>query len=240
MPRLAGHRTRRPRTGPADEPDQQTTAHRPGLEPDGPEQDGPAHDRSRQDDEPRETVRLVVGRIGKAHGLRGDVTIEVRTDDPETRFAPGAVLETDPARHGPLTVASGREQSGRYVLRFVGIDDRTAAEGIRNTLLIVEADPDELPDDPEEFYDHQLVGLRVVTVDGREVGTVADMLHLPTQDLFAVRRPDGREALIPFVGEIVPEVDLKQRVVLVDPPPGLLELTDPPASDPPGAVGADS
>lgn len=172
-------------------------------------------------------MRLVVGRIGKVHGLRGEVTVEVRTDDPDNRFAPGTALDTDPAERGPLTVESGREQGGRLVLRFAGIDDRTAAEGLRNTLLIVEADPDELPDDPDEYYDHQLVGLRVLTVDGREVGTVADMLHLPTQDLFAVTRPDGREALIPFVGEIVPKVDLKERTVLVDPPPGLLELTDP-------------
>jgi 16S rRNA processing protein RimM len=170
---------------------------------------------------------VVVGRIGRPHGVRGQVTVEVRTDDPETRFAPGAVLDADPPQRGPLTVASGRVQGGRLVLRFDGIEDRTAAEGLRNTLLSVEADPDEALDDPDEFYDHQLVGLRVVTVDGHEVGTVADMLHLPTQDVFAVKRPDGREALIPFVAEIVPEVDLDEGTVLVDPPPGLLELTDP-------------
>jgi 16S rRNA processing protein RimM len=138
------------------------------------------------------------------------------------------VLETDPARRGPLTVASGRVQGGRLVLRFEGVEDRTAAEGLRNTMLIVEADPDELPDDPDEFYDHQLVGLRVVTVDGRDVGTVTEMLHLPTQDVFVVTRADGREALIPFVEEIVPDVDLDEQTVLVDPPEGLLELADPP------------
>ena len=181
-----------------------------------------------RDGGPQETLRLVVGRIGKAHGLRGEVSVEVRTDDPDLRFAPGARLETDPAERGPLTVSAGRVQSGRLVLSFAGVADRTAAEALRNTLLIVEADPDELPDDPEEFYDHQLVGLRVVTVDGLEVGAVAEMLHLPTQDVFAVRRPDGREALIPFVARIVPEVDLGRGVVLVDPPPGLLELADPP------------
>ncbi len=183
------------------------------------------------DDEPRESVRLVVGRIGKAHGLRGEVTVEVRTDDPDLRFAAGATLDTDPARRGPLTVESGRAQGGRLVLRFEGVADRTAAEGLRNTLLIVEADPDELPDDPEEFYDHQLVGLRAVTVDGREIGTVAEMLHLPTQDMFAVTREDGREVLIPFVAEIVPDVDLDEGVVHVDPPPGLLELADPTPKD---------
>jgi len=181
-----------------------------------------------RDGGPQETLRLVVGRIGRAHGLRGEVSVEVRTDDPDLRFAPGAELDTDPAERGPLTVAGGRVQSGRLLLSFEGVADRTAAEALRNTLLIVEADPDQLPDDPEEFYDHQLVGLRVVTVDGLEVGTVAEMLHLPTQDVFAVRRPDGREALIPFVARIVPEVDLGRGAVLVDPPPGLLELADPP------------
>jgi 16S rRNA processing protein RimM len=188
------------------------------------------------DDAPRDTLRLVVGRVGKAHGLRGEVTVEVRTDDPELRFAPGAVLDTDPARRGPLTVAAGRVQGGRLVLRFDGYADRTAAETLRNTLLIVEADPDELPDDPDEYYDHQLVGLAVRTVDGREVGTVAEMLHLPTQDVFVVTRADGREALIPFVAEIVPDVDLDEAVVLVDPPPGLLELADPPAPAAPPAA----
>ncbi len=232
MARLAGHRARRPQAGPADQPGQQARAQQATAQSPAPGQDRAQHDRNGHD-EPREKLRLVVGRIGKAHGLRGDVTVEARTDDPDNRFAVGAVLETDPSRHGPLTVAASRSQSGRMVLRFEGIDDRAAAEGIRNTLLIVEADPDELPDDPDEYYDHQLVGLRVLTVDGREIGTVADMLHLPTQDLFAVKRPDGREALIPFVEEIVPEVDLKQRIMLVNLPPGLLELTDPPASDEP-------
>src|ERR1700737_3532812 len=125
------------------------------------------------DAEPREPARLVAPRIGRAQGLRGEVTVEVRTDDPESRFAPGAVLEADPARRGPLTVAEGRVQGGRLVLRFDGVEDRTAAENLRNTLLIVEADPDELPEDPDEFYDHQLIGLSVRTVDGREVRTVA-------------------------------------------------------------------
>jgi 16S rRNA processing protein RimM len=177
-------------------------------------------------DAPQETLRLVVGRIGRAHGLRGEVNVEVRTDDPDARFAPGAVLETDPPRRGPLTVGTGRVQGGRLVVQFAGVEDRTAAEALQGTLLIAEADPHELPDDPDEYYDYQLEGLRVVTLDGREVGTVAEMLHLPTQDLFAVKRPDGREVLVPFVGEIVPEVDLDGGTVRIDPPPGLLELAD--------------
>jgi 16S rRNA processing protein RimM len=131
-------------------------------------------------------------------------------------------------------VASGRAQGGRLVLSFVGVCDREGADALRNTLMIIEANPDEPPADPDEYYDYQLTGLTVFTVGGCQVGTVADMLHLPTQDLFVVRRPDGREALIPFVQEIVPEVDLVAGTVLVDPPPGLLELADPIENPPAG------
>lgn len=174
-----------------------------------------------------QVLRLVVGRIGKAQGLKGEVTVELRTDDPDQRFARGAVLLTEPAARGPLTVDRVRMQGPRMILGFAGIEDRTKAEGLRNTLLVAEVDPDEMSGDPDEFYDHQLVGLRVMTVDGRPVGIVREMIHLPAQDLFAVRRADGREVLIPFVAEFVPEVDLKSRTVRVDPPPGLLELADP-------------
>jgi len=177
---------------------------------------------------PQELLRLVVGRIGKAQGLKGEVTIELRTDDPELRFAPGTVLDTEPKARGPLTVDRFRMQGPRLILGFAGFDDRTKAETLRNTLLSTEIDPAVLPEDPDEFYDHQLVGLRVVTTDGQPVGIVREMIHLPAQDLFAVRRKDGREVLIPFIAEFVPEVDIAARLVRVDPPPGLLELADPP------------
>jgi 16S rRNA processing protein RimM len=186
---------------------------------------------------PRGSVRLVVGRIGKAVGLRGEASVEVRTDDPDTRFEPGSVLLTDPAERGPVTIEAGRWQSGRLILRFEGVEDRTAVETLRNTLLVVDVDPDESPEDPDDYYDHQLVGLRVVTLGGAGVGEVREMVHLPSQDLFAVLRPDGREVLIPFVAEIVPEVDLRAGLVRVDPPPGLFELDDPrPDPGPAGAV----
>ena len=170
-----------------------------------------------------EPLRLVVGRIGRAHGLRGDVAVDVRTDDPELRFAAGTVLLTDPPAVGPLTVESGKAHSGRLLLRFAGVADRTAAEALRGTLLVVDVDPDERPEDPDEFYDHQLVGLRVRTLDLVDVGEVADVLHLPAQDVLAVRREDGAEVLVPFVAAIVPVVDLDAGQVLVDPPAGLLE-----------------
>ncbi|MFE0762647.1 ribosome maturation factor RimM [Streptomyces smyrnaeus] len=167
-------------------------------------------------------MQLVVARIGRAHGIKGDVTVEVRTDEPELRLAPGAVLATDPPTVGPLTIAAGRVHSGRLLLRFEGVSDRTAAEALRNTLLIAEVDPDESPEDPEEFYDHQLEDLEVVTVDGAVVGRIESVAHLPAQDLLSVRREDGGEVLIPFVGEIVPEIDLEAQRAVVDPPPGLL------------------
>jgi 16S rRNA processing protein RimM len=174
-------------------------------------------------DEPQ-LLRLVVGRIGKAQGIRGEATVEVRTDDPDLRFAPGAVLLTDPAERGPLTVRTGRVQGGRLVLGFEGFADRTAVEQLRNTLLVAEVDPEELPDDPDEYYDHQLEGLTVRTVDGAELGVVEQMVHGPAQDLFAIRKPDGGEILLPFIAEFVPEVDLDGGVLVIDPPEGLLAL----------------
>ncbi|KIZ13886.1 ribosome maturation factor RimM [Streptomyces natalensis] len=168
-------------------------------------------------------MQLVVARIGRAHGIKGEVTVEVRTDEPELRLAPGAVLATDPSSAGPLTIATGRVHSGRLLLRFEGVADRTAAEALRNTLLIAEIDPDEVPEDPEEFYDHQLIDLDVVTRDGTTVGRIAEVSHLPYQDLLIVKRPDGAEVMIPFVSEIVPEIDLEEQRAVIDPPPGLLD-----------------
>ena len=179
------------------------------------------------DDESRELLRLVVGRIGKAHGVKGEVTIEVRTDDPDLRFAPGIELVTDPASRGPLTVRRGRVQGARFVLSFEGVNDRNAAEALRNTLLVADIDPDESPEDPDEYYDHQLEGLTVRTVDGVELGVVEQMIHGPAQDLFAIRRPNGGELLLPFILEFVPDVDLERGVVTADPPEGLLALSEP-------------
>ncbi|MCC3766596.1 ribosome maturation factor RimM [Streptomyces sp. UNOC14_S4] len=171
-------------------------------------------------------MQLVVGRIGRAHGIKGEVTVEVRTDDPELRLGPGAVLATDPAGVGPLTIESGRVHSGRLLLRFAGVGDRTAAEALRNTLLIAEIDPEETPEDPEEFYDHQLIDLDVVTADGTELGRITEIAHLPSQDLLIVERPDGSEVMIPFVSEIVTEIDLDAQRAVVEPPRGLIDLDE--------------
>ncbi|MGW5331806.1 ribosome maturation factor RimM [Streptomyces bauhiniae] len=168
-------------------------------------------------------MQLVVARIGRAHGIKGEVTVEVRTDEPESRLAPGAVLATDPASVGPLTIATGRVHSGRLLLRFEGVGDRTGAEALRNTLLIADVDPEEMPEDEDEYYDHQLIDLDVVTEDGAEVGRITEISHLPSQDLFIVERPDGSEVLVPFVAEIVSEIDLEEQRAVITPPPGLID-----------------
>ncbi|MGC5344517.1 ribosome maturation factor RimM [Streptomyces sp. AM 4-1-1] len=168
-------------------------------------------------------MQLVVARIGRAHGIKGEVTVEVRTDEPELRLGPGAVLATDPASTGPLTIETGRVHSGRLLLRFEGVRDRTAAEALRNTLLIADVDPEDLPEDPEEFYDHQLMDLDVVLADGTGIGRITEITHLPSQDLFIVERPDGSEVMIPFVEEIVAEIDLAEQRAVITPPPGLID-----------------
>jgi 16S rRNA processing protein RimM len=166
---------------------------------------------------------VVVGRIGRPHGVRGEVTVEVRTDDPDLRFVPGAVLRTAPASRGPLTVTGRRWNRDILLLTFEGIDSREAAEEVRNTeLLVALADLPEL-EDPDAFYDHQLVGLSARLTDGSVLGEVAAVRH-EGADLLVVRRSDGGELLVPFVAAIVPTVDLTGGFVVVDPPEGLLEL----------------
>jgi 16S rRNA processing protein RimM len=172
-------------------------------------------------DPSRDTV--VVGRIGRPHGVRGEVTVEVRTDDPDLRFVPGAVLRTDPPDRGPVTIAGVHWHSGTLLLRLEGIDSREAAETVRNTeLLVGVADLPEI-EDPDSYYDHQLVGLTARLPDGGVLGEIVVVRH-EAQDLLVVRRADGPDVLIPFVSAIVPTVDLNGGYVVVDPPEGLLDL----------------
>ena len=189
-------------------------------------------------------MRIVVGRIGRPHGIRGEVVIGVRTDEPDLRFAVGATVDVRPGGSGGegsspgsggsrgvappgercLTVASARWHSGQLLVAFAGITDRTAAAELTGSWLSV--DSSQLPEtgDPDEFRDYELIGLSVRTCAGDPVGVVTDVLHYG-QDLLVVRRQDGPggEALIPFVKAIVPEVDIRDGVVVIDPPPGLLD-----------------
>ena len=166
-------------------------------------------------------MEVVVGRIGRPHGLRGEVTVQVTTDDPDSRFAAGAVLGTEPADRGPLTVSGMRRSGAVLVLGFEGVTDRDAAESLRGTSLTLDAASLPIPDDPDEFYDHQLVGLTVVDATGAELGTVTEVLHPPAAPVLAVRRPDGSQELVPFVSAIVPTVDLAAGRLVVEPPDGM-------------------
>lgn len=172
-------------------------------------------------------MELVVGRVVKPHGVRGELVVEVRTDEPEERFASGARLRSRAPRTGQErthTVGAAREHSGRLLLTLVGIADREAADAMRGALFVV--DSTELPpsSNPDEFYDHELEGLSARLVDGTVIGVVGEVLHTAAGELLAVRAAgDGREVLIPFVKAIVPTVSVSDGVVVVDPPDGLLE-----------------
>jgi 16S rRNA processing protein RimM len=169
---------------------------------------------------------LVVGRVVRAHGITGELVVEVRTDDPDTRFAPGTRLRARPKNgpERPYVVESAREHSGRLLVRVTGVPDRNAADALRGNLFLV--DSEELPpiDDPDEFYDHQLEGLRVMTTDGHVVGNVKEVLHTGAGELLSVTSESGAEVLVPFVSAIVTEVSLADQKIEIDPPEGLLEL----------------
>ena len=175
-------------------------------------------------------MRLVVARIGRAHGVRGEVTVEVRTDAPDQRLGAGAVLYVPDGgrrrelaaagRPTSLTVTGSRDHNGIRLLRFAEVEDRAAAEALRDTLL--EADVPEDGDEDDAWYEHELVGLAVLDPAGARLGEVAGLQHMPAQDLLVVRTPLG-EHLVPFVRAIVPVVDVAGGHVVVDPPGGLLD-----------------
>jgi 16S rRNA processing protein RimM len=183
----------------------------------------------------RTTIEVVVGRVGKPHGLRGEVTVEVRTDEPDRRFGAGTTLRAE-RPHGPggpgvsggpavswpaLTVTGVRWHQSTLLVCFEELGDRTAAESARGLLLYASVPADEGPADPDEFYDHQLVGLAADDLDGRRLGEITAVLH-GAQDLLQIRTADGRDALVPFVSALVPEVDLAGGRVVVADRPGLV------------------
>jgi 16S rRNA processing protein RimM len=193
-------------------------------------------------------MRLIVGRIGRPHGIRGESVIGVRTDEPDLRFAVGAVLDVartlpddrrgesgesgesgaGSAGDGQLTVASVRWHSGQLLVGFAGISDRTVAGELTGSWLSIDSSQLPDPSDPDEFRDHELIGLSVRTAAGDLVGAVTDVLHYG-QDLLVVRPAEGKgEHLVPFVKAIVPEVDIRAGVIVIDPPPGLLAPAETP------------
>lgn len=177
------------------------------------------------------TIDVVVGRIGKPHGLRGEVTVDVRTDEPERRFATGVVLRARPP-HGSaskltaLTVEAARWHQSTLLVAFAEIPDRNAAEAARGIVLHAYVDAGETPDDPDEFYDHQLIGLAAYDEHGNHLGEVTALVHGGAQDLLTIRTPDRRDTLVPFVKALVPEVDLAAGRVVVADRPGLVTPLD--------------
>jgi 16S rRNA processing protein RimM len=183
-------------------------------------------------------MELVVGRVARSHGVRGELVVEVRTDEPELRFAEGTVLKGRLPRAKAVqeyTVESAREHSGRLLVHLRGLADRSAADALRGMLFLI--DTADLPpsQDPEEYYDHELEGLSVQLADGTPVGTVTEVLHSAAGELLSVRAASdstagtsevagqGREILIPFVTAIVPTVSIAERLIVIDPPEGLLD-----------------
>ena len=160
-------------------------------------------------------MRLNVGRIGRAHGILGEATIEVRTDEAANRFAIGAKLDTD--SQGFLTVASARVHNGILLLAFEGIDSRNAIEKYRDQLLYADVNIDAPGEDEDDFHVLQLVGCKTYLIDGDLYGEVIDVLNLPGQDVLVIKTEDG-ESLIPFVHQLVPTVDIKAKKIVVIPP----------------------
>lgn len=168
-----------------------------------------------------ELVEVTVGRIGRAHGIKGEVGIELRTDEPGRRFLPGVTLQLGD-RGATITLSTVRWHRGRLVVTFDGYPDRTAVEGLNGQWLSLKVPEAELPSEPDEYFDRQLVGLSVEDHLGVSVGRVAEVLHMPAQDMLRVET-DAGERLIPFVQALVPSVDLEAGSVRLADLPGLLE-----------------
>ena len=178
---------------------------------------------------PEHRSQLRVGRLTKAHGLKGALKIELYTDEPDKRFVPGAtfslqVPEESPWHGKPLTLTELRWYNGTAVGFFVDVEDRSQAETLARAILWIDVDTELSPDEPDAWYDHQLVGLTVVR-DGKPVGTVSRVDHCPAQDLLVVATDNG-EVMVPFVAAIVPAVDIVAKTVTVTPPGGLFEELD--------------
>lgn len=164
--------------------------------------------------------RVVVGRLGRPHGIRGEVTVEVRTDEPELRFAPGSSVFLSSGKS--ILIETIRWHQNVLLVKFEKINDRNDSETLRGNLVEVEVDDLDLPEDDDEFYDRQLLGLKVIEA-GQQIGKVEDVLHLPGHDLLSIRLTDGKEMLLPFVEQFVPEIDLENGSLTITPPLGLME-----------------
>ena len=168
---------------------------------------------------------LTLAVVGPAHALKGEVRLEIRTDDPEGRLAPGTTVPTEPAHAGPLTVSRLRFDGSRWFAAFEQARDRTAAEALRGVRLLVETDDDQGGEGPEgseeAWYRHELVGLRALSVSGEELGEVTDVEPGVAQDRLVVTTPEGDDVAVPFVEALVPAIDPEAGTVTLAPPGGL-------------------
>jgi 16S rRNA processing protein RimM len=167
-----------------------------------------------------DTVEVLVGIVGRPHGIRGEVSVDLRTDEPERRFAAQRQLRVEDTERR-LTVSASRASNGRFLVSFAGVEDRTAAEAVRGLRLVVDVVAAERPAQEGEFYDRQLIGLAVLDAAGVRRGVVTAVLHRSAQDLLEITTVAGPR-LIPFVAALVPEVDLAAREVRLADVPGLL------------------
>lgn len=164
-------------------------------------------------------MQLVVGRIGRAHGVLGEATIEVRTDVPEQRFIVGGKLTTSSGQE--LTIKSARWHNQILLLSFEGISDRDQIESLKDELISSEVDFSNLA--PGEYHYQQLLGAKVFLQNGELVGNVTEIVALPGQDLLAVDHL-GREVLIPMVKAIITNIDITNKKIEINPPEGLLDV----------------
>lgn len=195
---------------------------------------------------------LAVARIGKAHGIRGEVTVALHTDNPQERFTRGARFGLEPGSAGAsaavsaggssgasapappdasvpesLTISAARLHNGTWLLSFAEVADRNTAESLRGRWLVLSpAEARDEPDADDAWYEGELVGLRVHDPSGRELGTVSALHARPAQDLLEIRLTDGRKVPVPFVTALVPTVDVPGGLVVVDPPGGLFDLAE--------------
>ena len=176
------------------------------------------------------TTKLRVGRLLKAHGLKGAIKLELYTDSPKERFQIGAVLELQVPEESPwfgkfVTVADLKWYNTHPVIFLEGISDREAAEGLIKAILLVDQPLDVSPQEPDAWYDHQLAGLKVVRA-GVEIGILTRVDHMPAQDLLIIKTANG-DVLLPFVKAFVPKVDVSAGLIEITPPGGLFEEIEP-------------
>lgn len=165
---------------------------------------------------------LVVGRLGRPHGVHGEISVEVRTDEPELRFAKGSKLSIKESNN-QLTVLSSRWHQEKMLVKFEEITDRDRANEIKGKTLTIKIDPNSVETKKDQYYEFQLAGLKVIDKNDKTLGQIKEVITNLAQDLLVVETVDKREVLVPFVKQIVTNVDLNKKQVIMDPPTGLFD-----------------